>query len=402
MTEARSFSYQHLFAKMAADPKPLGMGRRGKYDFAVAYPDPKSLPLSELVDSLRQALAEEGEDLALYAHPQGYGPLRQFVANKLARDRNIKVSPDEIILGDGSSQPIHMIIETLVNPGDVLLTEDFVYGGTLSQMRRFWADIRGVACDNEGMLPEALEQAIRQARAEGKPPKFIYTVPTFQNPQGWTMSLARRQALLALSRQYEVPILEDDCYVDLRFEGQDVPSIYALDGGSGRVMYVASFSKIIAPGLRLGYMTAPHELLERAIAAKSGGSVNSLASFAVHRYSTGQLYSHIEEINDVQRVKRDAMLSALAENFGNGATWSRPEGGLFIWLKLPEGSDVVAIRDKVLATTDVGYLGGTNFAPDGLSGKNCLRLCFGYNSPAEIREGIARLAEAFKQEGILN
>jgi 2-aminoadipate transaminase len=402
MTNAVPFSYESLFSKSAPPRRQRGVGRRGKYDFAVAYPDPASLPLDELVDSVKQALTEEGGDLAIYAHPQGYPPLRDYVARKLARDRDIHVSADDIILGDGSSQPIYMVIELLVDPGDVLLTEEFVYAGTLNQMRRFRADIRGVACDNDGMLPDALESAIEQALSEGKRPKFIYTIPSFQNPLGWTMSLDRRKAMVALSQQYDVPILEDDCYVDLRYEGRDVTSIYSLDD-TGRVMYVSSFSKVIAPGMRLGYLTAPSELLERALAVKSGGSVNTFAAFAIHRYSTGHLHSHIEEINDIQRLKRDAMLAALEENFGrSGATWSRPQGGLFIWLQLPEGSDVVKIRDKVLETADVGYLAGPLFAPDGVSGKNCLRLCFGYNQPNEIREGIARLAEAFRKEGALD
>lgn len=400
MTDSTVFSYQKLFARNAAEPRPMGQARRGKYDFAVAYPDPASLPLEDLAAGLQEALAAEGRDLAIYGHPQGYRPLREYVAAKLARDRAIHVSADDVILGDGSGQPIHMVCETLVDPGDVLLTEDFVYSGTLQQMRRFRADIRGVATDQEGMLPDALERAITGAMAEGKPPKFIYTVPTFQNPQGWTMSLARRKAMVALAQRYAVPILEDDCYVDVRFEGQDVTSLHALDG-TGLVMYVASFSKIIAPGLRLGYLVAPPELLQRALAAKSGGSVNTFAAFAVHRYATGQLHSHIEEINDIQRVKRDAMLAALAEHFGDGATWSRPQGGLFIWLKLPEGADVAKLRDKILETDDVGYLPGPNFAPDGVSGKNCLRLCFGYNTPAEIGEGIARLAAAFRREGVI-
>jgi len=400
MAETKPFSYQGLLAKSAPEPSRRGSPRRGKYDFAVAYPDPASIPFDGLVESLKQALAEEGRDLAIYAHQQGYPPLREFVASKLAKHRNIHVSADDIILGDGSGQPIHMIIETLVDPGDVLLTEDFVYSGTLSQMRRFRADIRGVACDQEGMLPDALESTINKAMTEGKKPKFIYTIPTFQNPQGWTMTLGRRKAMVALSQKYDVPILEDDCYIDLRYGGEDVTSIYSLDG-TGRVMYVASFSKIIAPGMRLGYMTAPRELLERALAVKSGGSVNMFAAFAVHRYSTGQLEAHIEEINEIQRVKRDAMLAALDENFGFGATWSHPDGGLFIWVQMPEGTDILKIRDKVLETADVGYHAGTLFAPDGVSGKNCMRLCFGYNTPEEIREGIKRLAEAFEREGAL-
>lgn len=400
MSNPNAFSYEALFSKAAAAPQALGPRIRGKYDFAVAYPDPDSLPLEGLVAGLQEALAEEGRDLALYNHAQGYTPLREYVANKLARDRNIHVSADDIILGDGSGQPIHMLLETLVDPGDVLLTEDFVYGGTLAQMRRFRADIRGVATDNEGMLPDALEHAIQQARADGKQPKMIYTVPTFQNPQGWTMSLERRQAMVALAQQYNIPIMEDDCYVDLRYEGTDVPSIHSLDN-SGLVSYVASFSKIIAPGMRLGYMTAPRPVLERALGAKSGGSVNTFAAFAVHRYATGHLHSHIEEITDVGRTKRDAMLAALDEYFGDSATWSRPEGGLFIWLELPKTADVEAVRNQVLETADVGYLPGPVFAPDGVSGKNRLRLCYGYNTPGEIAEGIGRLAEAFRRLGVL-
>ncbi len=400
MAAPTAVRFDALYARAAADPRPLGVARRGKFDFAVAYPDPGSLPLNELMDALRQGLAEEGRDLAIYHHPLGYPPLREFVAAKLARDRGMRVTADDILLGDGSGQPIHLIAETLVDPGDVVLTEDFVYGGTLSSLRRFRADIRGVACDDQGMLPDVLEAAIQRALAEGRHPKFIYTVPTFQNPQGWTMTLERRQAMVALAQRYGVPILEDDCYVDLRYEGRDVPSLYTLDGAGG-VLYVASFSKIIAPGLRLGYMTGPREVLQRALAAKSGGAVNTFAALAVHRYSTGQLHAHIEEINDVQRERRDAMLAALGEHFADAASWSRPEGGLFIWLRLPEGADGVAIREKVLEVDDVGYHPGPFFAPDGVSGRNCLRLCFGYNTPEEIREGIARLAQAFRREGVI-
>ncbi len=396
-----TFSFDGLYASHAAQPQALGWAKRGRYDFAVAYPDPTSLPLAGLLEGLRQAMEEEGGDLALYAHAQGYPPLRAFVAAKLARDRAIKVSADDIILGSGSSQPIHMVAETLLDPNDVVLTEDFVYVGTLNTLRRFGADLRGVASDEEGMIPAAIEEVIRQAVAEGKRPKLIYTVPTFQNPQGWTMSLERRKALVALSQQYDVPILEDDCYVDLRFEGTDVPSIYSLDG-SGRVLYVASFSKIIAPGMRIGYLTGPRAFLERALGAKSGGSVNTFGSWAVHRFSTSHLYSHIEEINDIQKQRRDAMLAALDEHFaGSAARWSRPQGGLFIWLQLPQGADTVAVRDKILDTYDVGYHPGPIFAPDGVSGRNCLRLCFGYNTTEDITEGMQRLAAGFRAEGLI-
>ncbi len=400
MAEGNKFSFDGLFSRHAPEGRArAGAVKRGKYDFAVAYPDPKSIPFDGLVGGLQDALREEGEDLAIYAHPQGYRPLREFVADKLARERDIHVSPDDIILGDGSGQPIHMFLEVLIDPGDVALTEDFVYAGTLGQLRRFGADVRGIETDTEGMLPDALEAEIVRATGQGKKPKLIYTIPTYQNPMGWTMSLERRQAMVDIANRHGVPILEDDCYVDLRLDGPESPtSIHALDD-TGSVMYVASFSKIIAPGMRIGYGTGPSEVLDRALVAKSGGSVNSFASYAVHRYSTGNLDAHIEEINDIQRAKRDAMLASLGENFGDRAEWSQPHGGLFVWLTMPDDANLTAIRDKVLDEYDVGYLPGINFAPDNVSGNNSARLCFGYNQPDEIYEGIARLAEAFEQEG---
>ncbi|MDP6063861.1 MAG: PLP-dependent aminotransferase family protein, partial [SAR202 cluster bacterium] len=226
MAEHDEFNFQGLFSDRAPEARTgSSAARRGKYDFAVAYPDPASLPLKDLADGLQQALREEGRELAVYPHPEGYPPLRKYVAEKLRREREIGVSPDEIVLADGSSQPLHMLIDALVNPGEVVLTEDFVYSGTLGILRRFRADIRGVQCDGEGMLPDVLESAIVAARAEGKSVKMIYTIPTFQNPQGWTMTLERREAMIRLARKHSVPILEDDCYVDLRYDGDPVPSI---------------------------------------------------------------------------------------------------------------------------------------------------------------------------------
>ena len=399
MTDDNSFSFQELFAASMPEARARIVPRRGKYDFRVAYPDPDSLPLDELSESLKRGLQEEGKDLAVYPHPQGYPPLREFVAEKLAGDRGIHVSPDDIILADGSNQPIHMVCEALIDPGDVVLTEEFVYGGTLAQLRRFRADIRGVPCDNEGFLTDALESAINAAIGQGKRPKLIYTIPTFQNPLGWVMTLERRQAMMGLSERYHIPILEDDCYVDLRYEGEPVPSIRSLDR-TGRVIYVGSFSKIIAPGMRLGYLTASGEFLDRVAVVKSGGGVNQFAALAVHRYVTTHLREHIRDVNDSLRTKRDAMLAALGENFGTVAKWSRPPGGLSIWLQMPEDADLVGAQEKAL-DAEVGYGAGPTFSPDGVSGANCARLCFGYNSPEEIHEGIARLAQVFDQEGIL-
>ena len=370
------------------------------YDFGVAYPDPDSLPLAELAEALRVGLKEEGRGLAKYPHPSGYPPLREYIAAKLARDRSLPVSSQDVILGDGSSQPNHMIIEALMNPGEVVLTEEFTYPGTLGILRRFGADIRGVACDQEGFLPDALERAIRSASGEGKRVKLIYTIPTFQNPLGWVMSLERRRHLLELAQRHGIAILEDDCYVDLRYEGEPVPAIASLDTG-GVVVYVGSFSKIIGPGVRLGYLAGPSPLLDRISAIKSGGGVSQLGALAIHRYAVSHLDAHVRSANQILRRKRDAMLEGLEEGFGEpsdfGASWSRPHGGLFIWLTLAPGVDMQGVADQALREGIIIFP-GIRLSPEGNSGHNCARLCFGYDPPQVIREGMGLLAGICRRE----
>lgn len=400
MSEAVAFRYENLFSRTSPAPRLRFLERRGKYDFAIAYPDPSSLPLNGLLAGVQEGLAEQGSDLALYLTGHGHRPLREFVAAKLSRDQGIQVTADELMLTSGAGQAIHVILETLIEPGDVVLVDDFTYSGALFQMRRFQADVRGVATDNAGMFPDALDRMIQTVQSEGKRPKLIYTVPNFQNPQGWCMSLERRQGMVRMAQKYGIAILEDDCYGDLRYDGVRLPPLHTLDD-SGCVMYVSSFSKTIAPGVRVGYMTAPKEMLERAAMVKSGGAVSLFTALAIHRYATDNLASHIEEINDIQRAKRDAMVDALGEHFDGGATWLKPEGGLSLWVKFPEGTDVIPMRMKVLDEYEVGYVPGVGFSPDGVTGKNYMRLSFGFNTPSEIHEGIGRLAQAFRVEGVL-
>ena len=196
-----------------------------------------------------------------------------------------------------------------------------------------------------------------------------------------------------------MPILEDDCYADNRYGGDQVTSMYNMDDQNS-VMYVGSFSKIIAPGMSLGYMTAPGEILDRAMMVKSG-RISEFTAMAVEKYARKYLDAHVEKINNIQRVKRDAMLAALGENFGTGAEWSDPDGGLYIWMKLNDDADMVSLSSKALEEIDVGFHPGTNYSPDGVSGRNYIRLCYGYNKPEEIEEGIAKLGDFLAKEGAL-
>ena len=371
------FSFEKLFAKNA----PVGAKtsfRRPKYDFAVAYPDPDTLPLEGLANAMRTALERDGKELSYYPDYVGLLSLRELIADKLVRDRNMKITAEDVVITSGSGEAISMIIQSLTDPGDVVITEEFLYLGTLRQMRRYSADVVGVKCDDDGMIPEELEATLNRLKGEGKRVKYLYTIPTFQNPLGWTMTLKRRKSMLEIAGSHGIPIFEDDCYVDLRFGGEDVTSIHSLDD-SGQVIYVGSFSKIIAPGARMGYMVAPEELTLRAMSFKGGGGTNQLAAMAIEEYLKHEMYQHIDEQNRSLIVKRDAMLASLGENFGDTAKWAIPQGGLCVWLEFPEGTDLAAVQEQSFAE-GVGYYNGTQFSPEG-RGANFARLCYGHPSP---------------------
>lgn len=397
MAGSQPFSYEGLFAK-DAPVSASGGNRSAKYDFAVAYPDPDSLPLDGLVEALKTALEREGRDLAYYPVAAGLPSLRRLVAEKLGRDRGMSVDAEDIILTSGSGEAIAMLIKALTDPGDVVLTEEFVYLGTLRQMRLFGADVVGLKCDDQGIVPAELEATLKRLADQRKRVKYLYTIPCFQNPMGWTMSLERRQEVLDITREYGVPVLEDDCYVDLRFEGEDVTSIHSMDG-TGQVLYVGSFSKVIAPGMRMGYLVAPEEVRRRAMSFKGGGGVNQFAALAIEEYLKHHMYQHIAEQNRALVVKRDAMLAALGENFGGAATWSKPEGGLYVWLEMPEGTDLAGLQEQSF-DEGVGYYNGAMFSPEG-AGANCARLCFGHPSAQTVSEGVAELARIFERHGVL-
>lgn len=398
-----SFNYDALFSENSSDT-PITFATHAKYDFAVAYPAPETLPMDGLIQALRTAVDSDSvktaREMAYYPHQLGSPELREYTSAKLVEDRGFKVGADEIALTNGSGEANGLVIQALTNPGDVVLAEEFVYMGTTNQLRRFGADIRGIAIDDGGIIPEALDEQIADLTAQGKKPKYLYTIPEHQNPTGSTLSAERRKAILDIAHRHGMPILEDDCYVDLRFEGETQPAFRALDD-SGIVVYVASYSKLLAPGLRLGYFTATPDVMRRALGFKMGSGPNQFAAIAIAGFLRNNLDSHRDAFIPVLRSKRDAMVASLEENFGGtGATWSIPKGGCYVWLTMPEGADIASIRDQVFEQ-GVGYVAGTNFEADasGRIGHNCARLCFAFESIQQNTEGIALLAQLFKQHG---
>jgi 2-aminoadipate transaminase len=391
------------FSGLIAGHVPAGAagraGVRPKYDFGVGFPDPESFPWQGLHEALGRALKDKGRDLVLYPDPQGHPEMREFIAQKLLRERGMKVDPEQVLVTGGSGPAIALFVQLLTNPGDVLLTEDYTYRGTLDIMTNLRARVVGVATDDAGMVPGALEETIKDLARFKIAPKMIYTIPTFQNPIGTDMTAERRQAILAVAQKYGVPIYEDDAYEDLRFTGERKPAIHSYDD-SGMVLYSATFSKILGPGMRVGFLVAPREVMPKLNAMHWGRPASEFAVLAALYYLRDHLDDHVDEISDILETRRDAMIDAIREDMGTTVTTSRPDGGLYLWVGLPEGCDTVPMLEKA-RQEGVSVLPGSSFSPSG-AGRNYMRLCFGYETPEKIREGIDVLTSVFVEGGLLS
>jgi 2-aminoadipate transaminase len=296
------------------------------------------------------------------------------------------------VVTNGSSQAIALVVQALASPGDVCLCEAPTFLGTIHHIRFHGLRTVPVTLDDEGLDVEALEREIHRLEAAGTPPRFVYTIPTFNNPAGVTMSPGRRRALLDVAARHGVPVIEDDAYRDLRFEGEPVPTLHALDR-EGLVVRLGTFSKIVAPGVRLGFAFADPAVIERVLAFKPEGSTNGFASMVVGTFmKRGGLGAHIETLRAAYRVRRDAMYDALAREMPEGVRWTRTEGGFFLWLTLPPWADMAKVAARA-AEERVVALPGTECFPDG-RGTHNLRLAFSLQPPDRIAEGIRRLGRA--------
>lgn len=354
---------------------------------AGGFPAAELFPVEALREAFDAVMASDARGALQYGTAEGYLPLRSFLAERMARF-GISASPEEVLITHGSQQGLDLLARLFLDPGSTVVVEDPSYVGGLQAFNSYQARYAVIPTDEEGMQVELLEELL----AEGKLiPKLIYVLPNFQNPSGVTLGLDRRHRLLELSYRYGIPILEDDPYGELRYEGEPLPSLKSLDA-AGNVIYLGTFSKILVPGLRLGWVVAPEEVIRQLVKGKQAADLHtsSLAQRMAYQVcGTGLLDRHIEGMKPIYRERRDTMLQALAKHLPPGSAWSRPQGGLFLWTRFPEGVDTGAMLVEA-AQEKVAYVPGTAFHANG-NGANCLRLSFSSTDPARIEEGVRRL-----------
>ena len=396
-----TFDYSKLYSAGLPDPAPR-WAPFPKYYFVGGNNDPEQIPIEGLVKAAASVLRREGSKLAIYnlgLGPQGYPGLRQFVSDKCQRQRGIKAPIEDILITTGSGQGLDMISRLLVNPGDTVLTEEYCYQGAMNRFRALGAKLVGMKLDGDGIVIEALAQQLADLKAKGITPKFIYTIPTVQNPTASILPLDRRLALIAFAREYNVAIFEDECYADLLWESVEAPpALYALDPGC--VIHIGSFSKSLAPALRLGYLISGWEIMSRLLALKGDSGTGALDQMVVAEYFSKSYDQHMGHLNGVLHEKLQTMTEAVAREFGSSAECWAPKGGIFLWIKLPSEVDVRALV-KPAAAAGIVFNPGPEWAVSADNSSNCLRLCFAMPSKQTIRDGVAALARVcYEQTGI--
>ena len=391
--------YEKLFSRNlpAEVESHPGLQADTRYVFSITYTDPDTAPYEGLVDAVGKAVAINGRELAAYPPSQGHEGMRGLIAELLRENRGFSTDVDSIFLSSGAGGAIQTILDAFIDPGDVVLAEEFTYLGTLRMLLARRADVIHVRTDEDGIDTAALESAVKSLIAGGRRPKLIYTIPVYQNPMGVTLSLERREHLLDISRRYGIPVVENDSYADFRIDGPPLPPAMAGMDDEDSVIYVSAYTKLLGCGLRLGYAVVPGEVKETLARHGFGASPSHLAAMAVHGYLSTHGESYVERVRASLKLKRDAMLAALGEHFGPGCEWSTPHGGMMVWVKLPEGADTWVALDKAVEA-DVKYNPGPVFRAK-RDGRNYLRLTYSHNTPDEIGEGIAILASVFSKEG---
>lgn len=378
MRDVRSSAVRDLFAA-ASRPDVIS--------FSGGMPDVDRVPAGAVAQAAREAAHDEGSQALQYGSSEGRLQLRRTICELMA-EIGVRVQADDIVVTAGAQQGLDLLAKVFLDPGDVVITEGPTYVGALQAFSAYQPTILPIEMDADGMRMDLLEEELRRLGPRGA--KFIYTIPNFQNPAGVTLTPERRRRLLELAREYDIPVVEDDPYGRLRFAGGHMKPLRSLDD---EVIYLGTFSKIFAPGMRLGWMIAPRPIRAKVLLAKQAADLcgSAFSQVTAERYFGGTRWRKtLQELTASYSERRDAMLEALAEHFPAEAHWTLPEGGFFVWVTLPSFLDTTTMLAEAVEH-NVTFTPGDAFYPDG-RGRNCMRLAFCYADPDRIREGIARLA----------
>ena len=398
--------------------------------FAGGLPAPEVFPVERVELATHKVLTERGEQALQYGATEGYRPLRELLAQRMSHG-NLRLTVDNVLIVSGSQQALDLLGKIMLDPGDRVVVEAPTYMGALQAWSAYFqypqtdretepqrspqeqytpktskehvkmhreVGYITIPTDEQGMQTDHLEEALRQD------PKYIYVLPNFQNPTGVTLTEERRRVLVQQARRYGVPIVEDDPYGELRFEGEHLPSLLMLEGEQqegtyqGNGIYLGTFSKIMAPGMRLGWVIAPSQVISKLVQAKQGVDLHTATFTQMIAYELlkdGFLDKHVHLIRRVYQERRDAMLAAMEEYFPEEVKWTHPKGGMFLWVTLPEGSDATLLL-KQAVERNVVFVPGESFYPNG-GGRNTLRLNYSHDEPERIREGIGRLARVLRK-----
>jgi len=368
--------------------------------FAGGLPAPEVFPIEKFKAACNKVLDECGEIALQYGTTEGYTPLREMISRHSTRI-GIKIKPENVLITSGSQQALDLIGKIFINPGDRILVEQPTYLGALQAWNAYGAEYVTVPSDEDGMITSELRNALRMG------PKFIYVLPNFQNPSGTTLTLERRNELVEIAGEFGVPIIEDDPYGQLRFEGEHIPSVALLDSCqqpdnghyTGNVIYLSTFSKILAPGIRLAWVIAPSEVIHKLVQAKQGADLHTATFNQAIAYEVGRsgfIDEHVKLIRTVYKERRDVMLASLEKHMPPGVSWTHPKGGLFLWASLPEPLNTVDIFESAVKEK-VAFVPGTSFYALG-GGENTMRLNFSNSCPEKIEEGISRLGKVVKKQ----
>ncbi len=393
-----AFDFASLFPASLPVPAVKWTGAP-RYNFTGGHNDPDTVPVEALRAAADAVLARDGRALSNYTvntGPQGYRPLREFVAAKLKRDAEISCTADDIVLVSGSLQALDLVNAVFCTRGDTVIYEQESYQGSINRMTRMGVDVVGIPLDAGGMRMDLLASALADLKARSIRPKFIYTIPTVQNPTATIMSEARRRELLALSEEYGVPIFEDDCYADLIWSGKRPPALYAMSK-TGGVVHIGSFSKSVAPALRVGYVVAPWEVLSRVLALKTDAGSGALEQMVLAEFCKPHFATHVPKLRGALRAKLETLMESLNEQFGTAAEFEDPAGGIFLWVKLPGQVDGMKLYQKALAA-GVAINPGPEWSVNAAHSRSHIRMCFASLSQEDIRAGVAVLAEVCRSE----